>query len=165
LIAALSSPRDGADAGFSLSEALVAVFLLALAAMVIVGPWPAGRGGATAAADGRRHDFEDIRDRAIISGQAQAIRLRDDGYEHLKWENDKWLPASRRAVQLDQNVTIALEKAKPRSRFSTETEQPEIVFDPTGVVVSPNLVLVWDGGNLPLSVLPDGAVMWDNGNV
>jgi hypothetical protein len=165
LIPAFSPPRDGADAGFSLSEALVAVFLMALAAMVIVGTLPVRPVAGIAAAERLRHDFEDIRDRAIISGQAQAIRLRTDGYEHLKWENEKWLPASRRAVQLDQNVTIALEKAEPRSRFGTETEQPEIVFDPTGIVVSPNLVLVWEGGNLPLSVMPDGAVMWDNGNV
>lgn len=157
--------EDSANAGFSLSEALVALFLLALAAMVIVGTLPQRPEAGTAAAERLRKDFGDIRDRAIISGHAQAIRLRDDGYEHLAWHNGGWSPASRHAVRLDQDVTITLEKAKPRSRFDTRTREPEIVFDPTGIVEAPNLVLMWDGGTLPLSILPDGEVVWDSGNV
>ena len=64
---------ERADSGFSLLEALVAVFLLALAAMVIVGTLPGRPAAGIAAAERLRHDLEDIRDRAIISGQAQAI--------------------------------------------------------------------------------------------
>jgi hypothetical protein len=62
-------------------------------------------------------------------------------------------------------VTITLETAKPRSRFANEMPQPEIVFDPTGIVVAPKLILIWESGNLPLSVLPDGTVVLDDGYV
>lgn len=154
-----------ADSGFSLLEALVAVFLLALAAMVIVGTLPGRPAAGIAAAERLRHDLEDIRDRAIISGQAQAIRMTDGGYEHLEWGNANWQPASSRAVRLDQGVTLAREKSKPASRVGTGTAQPEIVFDPTGIVAAPGLILIWEGGNLPLSVLPDGQLTWDDSNV
>ena len=165
MTATLPPPADTARAGFSLSEALVAVFLLALAALVVVGTLPARPASGAAAAERLRREFEDIRDRAVLSGQAQAVRLNEDGYEHLKWDNGLWLPAARRRVRLDPDVTLALQEAKPRPGLVAGTSPPEIIFDPTGIVVAPGLVLIWPGGRLPLTVRPDGAVIWDDAHV
>ncbi|MGA1343597.1 MAG: GspH/FimT family pseudopilin [Hyphomonas sp.] len=165
MTAALSPQAGDARAGFSLSEALVAVFLLALAAMVVVATLPARPAAGLAAAERLSRDFQDIRDRAILSGQVQAVRLREGGYEPLRWDNGNWLPAAPGHVQLDPGVTLALQETKPRSRFAAGTAPPEIVFDPTGIVAAPGLVVIWETGRLALTVRPDGAVIWDDDHV
>jgi hypothetical protein len=165
LTTALSPQARDARAGFSLSEALVAVFLLALAAMAVVATLPARPAAGLAAAERLSRDFADIRDRAILSGQVQAVRLRQDGYEHLRWENGNWLAGARRSVELGPDITLALQEARPRARFAAGTAPPEILFDPTGIVVAPGLVLIWETGRLALTVRPDGAVIWDDSHV
>lgn len=160
-----SSTFGRSDAGLSLPEVLVAVFLMALAATAVVATIPPRPSVGLAAAERLRHDLEDIRDIAIVSGRVQGVRLREDGYEHLEWVNGDWAPVARNRVRFGRNVSIALETTRPPSRFESKAILPEIIFDPTGMVAAPSMVLRWDSITLPLSVLPDGSLEWESGNV
>lgn len=123
------------QAGFSLVEVMVAMFILALAGALVVMSIPHREGGV----DVEVRRFEDVLDRvsanAIVSGQTHAVHVEPDGYRIYRRVADRWVEAGKMRVVLPGSVRIGISSG----REAAGDDAPQIIADPVGRIYGPDL--------------------------
>lgn len=123
------------QAGFSLVEVLVAMFILALASAIVVMTIPRSKQGL----DVEVQRFEDLLDRisarAIVSGQTLALRVEPDGYRVYARIANRWAETGMERIVLSGAVRIDV----PESRGTADDPLPQIVADSVGRVYGPSV--------------------------
>lgn len=127
--------RASAEAGFSLTEVLVTLSIIAFTSAMIL--------GTSRPADPLRQEVErlaatlaQLEHRARISGEPTGLIINADSYVAAVWNGEEWIALPRSARTLSKGVVISPPAPIPAPRDTLpDTEkrtQPQIAFDPLG---------------------------------
>ena len=122
-----------AEAGFSLTEVLVTLSIVALASAMIVGTSrPADP--LKREAEHLTQTLEQLNARAKVTGEPLGLVLEPGGYTGAAWTNGVWAALPRTARALPRGMEIVAPAATPREPDPGEDGglSPQIVFDPLG---------------------------------
>lgn len=146
------------DAGLSLVEALVAVFIMALATSVIVLTRPPPPDPVDAEVRRFSEMVETLSQHAIATGAPLALDLGEDDYKALKWQDGKWLPYRSNVIALPNGMRFQ-NSGTGGSDSADEEAWPEIEFTAQGVTTPMQIILRHSGADILLSVRADGQVV------
>lgn len=144
------------DAGLSLVEVIVSVFILALATSVIVMAAPEAPDPVDESADRLAQDIARARDAALISGKIMGIDLQKGGYQIVSLRESTWLPTAA-PISLSQ-VRIELLTDQGDDDDDEESDLPELHFDPTGIAKAARIRVWRNSSEVALEVLDNGSV-------
>lgn len=136
------------QAGMTLIEVLLVVFLIGLGASLAVMTLPAQTPADQARAEAIATEIKQTRLEAMLSGQALGIRLMPTHYETTRWLDEGWLLRDvsepfPTGVELIKDVDPSARRGRSREEEIPVIEGwPDVVFDPTGVVSETRLRLL-----------------------
>lgn len=128
-LCALSKRRQ--QAGISLVEVLVAVFIVGLMSSLVVMTLPRAETPERAFATSLQYIIRESMDRAIIQGAPVAIDIRNNFIQVQDWKNEAW--DSSQAPRLEVKGKIVSQRIEPYDPYRDEAD-PDLVCDPTGLV-------------------------------
>tara|TARA_R110002124_G_scaffold109244_7_gene261974 strand:- start:2012 stop:2515 length:504 start_codon:yes stop_codon:yes gene_type:complete len=155
------------DAGTTLVEVLVAIFIMTLAAGMVAMTMRPHADPLEQAAARLEHDITAAIDLALVTGTPRGLKITDEGYQRVKWQDGAWIvmPA---AVQFDRNVAFDTRRSPLAAPSPTPSDTPEIlpdiILDTTGTAQAARLTLVRKGKSIDLTIAPDGKVTWEAPN-
>lgn len=152
------------DAGMTLVEVLLVVFIMGLIAGVAVMTLPSRDTPQEKALQTVRTAIEDVRDRAVLTGEVLGLRLGPGGFELVSWTGEEWLPTRVQPVmRLPQAVRISF--APLEGKRGLEKDRPmALVFNPLGVNEPIRLEISMGPETDLLEITPEGEVV-DAGNL
>ncbi len=149
--------RPRAEAGFTLVEIMIVVFIIALMSTVVIVNLPAGKPAAATRVDALHRDLTRAAREAIVSGEPLALAVRDGRYRFERYRGGYWSPAGAVAGGAGSGagaVTVEVfregEDRLQARRDSSRTGQPDdsferkLVFSPVGDA-TPVEIYVTDG--------------------
>lgn len=122
---------DQNQAGISLVEVLVAVFIVGVMSSLVVISLPRGAPPEREFATALQNVIRDSIDRSIISGAPVAIDVRNNIIQVQDWKNAEWTTGRAPSVKIDGKIVT--QQIEPYDPYRDEAE-PELVCDPTGLV-------------------------------
>ena len=152
------------EAGMTLTEVLVAVFIMALAAGMVTLTMRPKTDPLSEAATRLEHDVASALDLALVTGVPQGLSLTEDGYQRLSWQNQVWSPAPAKAVTFANKVSFDTTRIPSRTVSDTEAVAPDIILDTTGTAQGAPLTLMRDRQTITLTIAPNGRVTWEAPN-
>lgn len=145
------------DAGFTLLELMVVIFIIGLMASVVVISLPDPRPSLSDEAERTSRIMQMASREAIASGEPVGWRAGQAGHEFRRYRFGKWEPfdtgplAQRQHLAFGEGVTVVVPRASgannPRRAADRETRkeiavfQPAIVFFPSGETSGASLVV------------------------
>lgn len=160
----MTPPRDPsqmAEAGMTLTEVLVAVFIMALAAGMVIMTIRPGADPLEDAATRLEQDVSAALDLALVTGIPQGLIVTQSGYQRVSWSNRTWVTAPSSAVSLSRGVVFDARRTSARTSPDKDPFQPDIVLDTTGIVQGERLRLVRGRKTIALDIAPNGDVTWE----
>jgi type II secretion system protein H len=155
-----SDLHSTSEAGMSLTEVLVAVFIMALAAGMVTMTMRPREDPLITAARRVDHDIRSAQDLALVSGAPQGLIIDETGYQRATWQNLAWTAVPGTAVAFTHNVAFRTNV----SRSPTKPLPPEIILDTTGIAQGETLFLTRGRQTIEMEISPDGTVMWEDPN-
>ena len=156
------------DAGMSLIEVLVAVFIMGLAAGMVAMTMRAPADPLEEAAARLERDITSAMDLALVTGAPQGLKLTEQGYQLVTWRNQAWLPAAGGKVTFTRNVAFERSRMSPprtgNGPGSPNEAPPEVILDTTGTAQADPLILERGNQTIELTIAPDGKVAWEAPN-
>lgn len=137
------------EAGFTLVEILMVVFILGLSAGVVVLALPEQADVLEAEADRLEQTVDILSKRAVLTETIHSLEFTTDSYGAAYWQDGIWVVIPR--WQRELPTELSLNVRRPDAR-----EAPErIVFHPTGVPFEAEIVLTGRrGARVELSTSP-----------
>jgi prepilin-type N-terminal cleavage/methylation domain-containing protein len=121
------------EAGFSLTEVLVTLSIIAFTSAMILGT---SRPADPLKQEGERlaQTLAQLESRARISGEPMGLVLEPGAYTAAAWTGNEWIPVPRSARKLPAGIVVQLPAPVPRdiSPEAEDTLRPQIMFDPLG---------------------------------
>lgn len=163
-VAAQGSGPQRAEAGFTLVEIMIVVFIIALMSTVVVMNLPSAQSGTATRADALQRDLNRAAREAIVSGEPVALAVRGGQYRFERYRAGYWSPAggvagpqAAAASGLVLDIVAAGEprrkrvrEATPRTRTGASAALPDferkLVFSPVGDA-TPVTILLTDGAD------------------
>lgn len=124
----LRPPRSG-ERGMTIIEVLMVVFIIGLAAGIVVLTIPQRPTQEQAAAQAFAKLVRDAQDQAILTGQPVGLDVSNTSFRLVQWRRNQWLPYTR-----PQLLPNRLEIEQRTEQPDQPEGWPELVFDPTGIV-------------------------------
>ena len=152
------------EAGMTLTEVLVAVFIMALAAGMVTLTMRPKTDPLSEAATRLEHDVASALDLALVTGVPQGLTITEDGYQRLIWQNQAWTPAPGRTVTFAHKVSFDTTRTPSQTASDTEVLVPDIILDTTGTAQGVPLTLMRDRQTITLTIAPNGQVTWEAPN-
>lgn len=169
--------HDRRDAGFSLMEMLVVVFIIAMASTAVVLTLPEPTPDARKHADALARELVQAGRESIISGEPIALTANADGYRFQRYRGGEWLPMgtgkslSDRATPEAERTRLAVtslqdtETARTRSYRTRAAEEdakaaalPDVIFYPVGEATPAEIVVDQGGVQAIILVSEDASV-------
>ena len=121
------------EAGFSLTEVLVTLSIIAFTSAMIIGT---SRPADLLKQEGERlaQTLTQLENRARISGAPTGLALEPGAYTAAAWTGSEWIALPRSARTLPAGIVVQSPDPAPRD-ISPDTEdplRPQIMFDPLG---------------------------------
>lgn len=154
----------GSQAGMTLIEVLLVVFLIGLGASLAVMTLPAQTPADEARAEAIASEIKQTRLEAMLSGQALGIRLTPTHYETTRWLDEAWLLRDisepfPTGVELVNDIDPSVRRGRNRDEEIPVIEGwPDIVFDPTGVVSETRFRLLGRDSDYDILISENGEV-------
>ena len=152
------------EAGMTLTEVLVAVFIMALAAGMVTLTMRPKTDPLAEAATRLEHDVTSALDLALVTGVPQGLSITEDGYQRVSWQNQVWSPAPGRSVTFARNVAFDTTRTPSRLESGNVDIIPDIILDTTGTAQGEPLTLMRDRQTITLTIAPNGQVTWEAPN-
>jgi type II secretion system protein H len=149
------------EAGMTLTEVLVAVFIMALAAGMVTMTMRPKADPLAEAATRLEHDVASALDLALVTGVPQGLSITEDGYHRVSWQDQAWSPAPGRDVTFPHNVTFDTTRTPTRPESDANVIVPDVVLDTTGTAQGAPLTLLRDRQTITLTIAPNGQVTWE----
>lgn len=161
----LPSVPQTQDAGFSLTEVLAAVFIVALASSFIILSGPEHPDALTRQGDRVADLITRAADDAIISGNIRGVIITDAGYQPVTWHEQSWQPASDSIIPHEEDVRLAQSRMKKRLGISQTAElKPAFTMDPTGYATGEPVTFEFGNDTLTLSITNEGEIIKERTN-
>ena len=154
-------PFHTTEAGMTLTEVLVAVFIVALAAGMVTMTLRPRADPLVEAATRLEQDVSAALNLALVTGIPQGLMVTDNGYQRVSWTNRTWVPAPRGTVSFSRDVAFDARRTSSLISPDKDTPQPDIVLDTTGTAQSEPLKLVRGREAIELNIAPNGDVTWE----
>ena len=152
-----SHPRRS-EAGLTLVEVMMVVFIIGLAASVAIMTLPPRESAAERGVREIRQALQDAHDRSVLTGEVIGLHPVEGGLKLVSWTGTEWLPAPRGDIRLPDDVRVEL--LAPEDRRGPRQDAPEqIVFNPLGPAEPVLLDVSWRTVSYRLTLLPDGDVV------
>lgn len=146
--------HNARQAGFSLVELMIVVFIIGLMSAVIVLSAPTTRSDLQKDAGQLQAFIEAAADEAIVSGRPYGVSAEGGIVRSLRWENGGWTFVSGASLGADSQILL---EAVPGSN-ETNNPAPLVWFDPNGMGQPGEFRLVGDGEEALMRVGRDGRV-------
>ena len=146
------------DAGMTLTEVLVAVFIMALAAGMVTMTMRPKTDPLAEAATRFEQDVTAALDLALVTGVPQGLLITEEGYQRVSWQNQAWSPAPSRGVKFTHSVAFDTTRIASRADSDTATIIPDLILDTTGTAQGDPLTLTRDRETMTLTIAPNGQV-------
>lgn len=151
------------DAGFSLTEVLMAVFIISLASTFVVLAGPKRTPPIIKQGQAMRLAMEDASEQAMVSGQPISIQIERSAYSTHIWNGEKW-QLTGKTVKFPQDIIADIQGSSSISEASGPAIS-EVVFDPTGISKRSVVILSDNRTDIALVVTEDGSVKMERENV
>ncbi len=164
----------GNEAGVSLVEIMVALFILGLTASLVVISLPTRGDDANTLAATLVAATETARERAYASGSAHGVYIREDGARVLVWRDGQWREIADQKTRISGNgdtgfqsleilggpvpVTVDLSDRRTSTDEATAAFRPDIWFDPSGIATQTRLKLAGERVDMTLNVARSGEI-------
>ncbi len=148
--------RPQSESGFSLTEMLVAIFVMALATSLLAVTLPARKDPLEVESGTLAMLVSRIADEAVATGTARAIRIDERGYQVFNRVGGHWVPVSKGNGEFSGGVKAQMELSGRSS--SDAAALPQIIADATGIVTAPALLLERGSRKERLVFRPDGQI-------
>lgn len=146
------------EAGLTLVEVMMVVFIIGLAASVAIMTLPARETVAERTVRHVKQALQDAHDRSVLTGEVIGLHPVEGGLRIVSWTGTEWLPSRRGDISLPQDVRVEL--IAPQERGRARREAPEqIVFNPLGLAEPVLLDVSWRTYSHRLTLMPDGEVV------
>ena len=117
------------DLGITLLEILVALTLIALATGAIIISVPAQSRPLDVETAKLEDTFEQLADRAVLTGKLHALEMTRDSYSGLAFENGEWVAMRAPRERLPRSMSL-----RPGEEIAPlDARRWQILFSPTGV--------------------------------
>lgn len=116
------------QAGFTLVEVLLVVFIVGLSTALVVMNIPAGPERIEQAVADIEADMDALQERAIVTGILHGVEIYDDRYEVVRRVEGEWVEDRTLGRDLERPLSLVV-----AARRSEQTAGPELVFDPAGL--------------------------------
>ncbi|MEM7767123.1 MAG: GspH/FimT family pseudopilin [Pseudomonadota bacterium] len=168
--------RDAShDAGFTLVEVMIVVFIIALMSAVVMVNLPSTKPGAVRHADALQRDLTRAAREAIVSGEPVALATRGGSYRFERYRAGYWSPAGEvvraRGTAGPSIVLDVLRDGETRRRAAPTAEsareaaaqfQRQIVFDPVGGATPARIIITGDRYRQAITVSANGTITQRN---
>ncbi len=145
----------------TLTEVLVAVFIMALAAGMVTMTMRPKTDPLTEAAMRLEHDVASALDLSLVTGVPQGLLMRENGYQRVSWQNQVWSPAPGKPVTFARNIAFDTVRTPSQPTSGTDAIVPDIILDATGTAQGAPLTLMRDRQTITLTIAPNGQVIWE----
>jgi type II secretion system protein H len=145
----------------TLTEVLVAVFIMALAAGMVTMTMRPKADPLADAATRLDRDVSAALNLALVTGIPQGLMVTDAGYQRVNWTNKAWVAAPGSAVTFGQNVAFDTHRSASLISSDTDAPRPDIVLDTTGTAQGAPLTLIRGRETIELNIAPNGDVTWE----
>ncbi|WP_290750606.1 GspH/FimT family pseudopilin [Henriciella sp.] len=146
------------DAGLTLVEILVVIFVMGLVSAVAVMTLPARETPYERAVREVQSALRDAQDRAVLTGEVIGVQPTEHGLDLLSWTGEEWLPLRADRLSLPDGVRLEVVGAEDDRRDHDEIPQ-RIVFNPLGATQPVHLAVTWRTYAQRLTLMPDGEVV------
>ncbi|MEM0986504.1 MAG: GspH/FimT family pseudopilin [Pseudomonadota bacterium] len=166
-----SSCSAQSEAGFTLVEILVVVFIVALMSAVVVVNLPAPKPAGLVRADEIARDLRRASQEAIISGEPIALSILDGRYRFERYRAGFWSPAGavsagreastgRVSVEIIRDDAGNRRRNAPQDRTGDTTAEFErqLVFSPVGDATPARVIISGSGDEWVIRVTASGDV-------
>lgn len=140
------------ESGMTLVEALVALFIMALASSMIVLTMPPRPAPVEVAIYKFADLAETARNAALVKGTWTGVMGGEERYQVVTFQDGAWVPASARPVRIEGE--LRLNEERPPNDPS-----PLLQFGPTGTAQEENVILSIGINERSLAVSRDGAIV------
>lgn len=149
------------DAGFSLIETLVVVFIIGLVASMAVLALPQRTGPARADAEALRMAFETAQDAAFTTGLIYAVEVGEKGWQTVRMQSGEWQQTVGKGGQYatpGDGVSLLVSRPGRDTRKTKETGPVRVWFDPVGQALPVSVTLRARGESATVRVGRDGTI-------
>ena len=155
------------EAGLSLVEIMVALFIVGLSASFVMVSLPQSRSDLVRAGDAISRQVETLRETALSSGEPYGLRFTKTGVEALVYRAGDWVEPPR-SLSLQKLVfadKLSVEKsgtpAKKTRDFNDKAEAsedvaPDIWFDPSGIASGDGFTLIEGADSIRFELQENG---------
>jgi general secretion pathway protein H len=148
------------DAGMTLVEVMMVIFIIGLATTVAVMTLPPRERPEARVLREVETALMQAQDRAVLTGEVIGLQQTEAGFELLSWTGEEWLPLQGGTLRLPDGVDVEI--LPPDDQRRTGQAAPErIVFNPLGRAEPVTLAVSWQGWSERVELNPDGEVAND----
>ena len=142
------------DAGFSLTELMIVVFIMGVVSSFILLSAPPSRLPLEDKAEDVRLLLRQASEESVISGTAYGALVGEREVQLVRRWEGTWLPVSGARVGVPRDVMLTLDSDSAEQSEGT----PQIIFDPIGSASPATLLLDTPDAVLAVSVTPAAAI-------
>lgn len=146
------------EAGLTLVEVMMVVFIIGLASAVAVMTLPERESEGERAVREVRQVLQGVRDRSVLTGEVTGLYPTDTGLRIVSWTGTEWMAAPRGDIQLPQDVRVELLPPEVNGRAGREAPE-QIIFNPLGLAEPVRLSVSWRSLSRELTLTPEGDVV------
>lgn len=144
------------DAGLSLTEVMVSIFILSLATSAIVLSAPERPDPLDTSVARVTADIERLMDLSMVSGNIMGMDINSAGYQIVTLRSGIWVPVNRPVKLSDVTLT---DDSKRRTEDDVEDAvMPEVQFDPTGIASPHSFTIAYKRRTETLHIQLNGTV-------
>lgn len=145
------------EAGLSLIEVMVVVFIIGLAASLVALTLPSQASAEERAAQKFLQTLKTAQDQAVITGEPIGIVISEQSYSLQVWRRGQWRDIGRDEV-LTRRLNLSLRQERGDKQLA---DWPSLILDPTGVTDGAIFDLMGPEEELAIQLLPTGAMQID----
>jgi type II secretion system protein H len=155
------------EAGMSLVEIMVALFIVGLASGAVMLSLPSSPDRLGQVQLMLSDAISEARKAAQFSGQPYGFNVDDNGVTPLIFAKGGWIPVTTgMAFEFPEGVRVELLKTETRRGLERNPEDEplvaEIWFDPSGIATAIPLVLLWKGVTVEIGIDEYGEVSFSD---
>lgn len=132
------------EAGFTLVEMLMVVFIIGLVSAIAVMNMPAPISPLREDGMLLQRDVNALSKRAVLTGIPHALEIQEGAYNGVYWQGEDWVKLTQYGRALSEDISITLDEAP------IEETDARIIFDPVGIEATGLITLFSRGDTLQI---------------
>lgn len=145
------------DAGMTLVEVMMVIFIIGLATTVAVITLPPREAAEARMLRQVETALGQAQDRAVLTGEVIGLQQTKVGFELLSWTGEEWLPLQGGLLRLPADVEVEILPPEDQRRNGQDAPA-RIVFNPLGRAEPITLSVSWRGWSERIALNTDGEV-------